>query len=172
MKQFTLLLDDDLYEIIEQWGHANDRSFSESCRHGLRIFFLPATSPEKAKRGRNIFEPPTVEEIGQYIIEKGYSFGADAFWGYYDSKGWKVGNQPMRNWRSACLTWQKRREAEGTARASLASAVAHPPMYTGTPSPPPCSPEQAEKNRDEMEKWERENLPPEQWRIAREEVKE
>ena len=140
MKQFTLMLDDDLYDIIEQWGHANDRSFSESCRHGLRIFFLPATAPEKAKRGRNIFDPPTIEEIGQYIIEKGYSFGADSFWAYYESKGWKVGNQPMRNWRSACLTWQKRREAEGTARASIESAL----HYRQKPSPEAISEKELE----------------------------
>ena len=123
MKQFTALLDDDLYVVIEEWSHANDRSFSESLRHGLRMFFVPATDPIKAKRGRNVFEPPELEEIRQYSLEKGYSFEPEAFHAFYESKGWRIGNQPMRNWKAACLTWQKRREAEGTARASLDSAL-------------------------------------------------
>ena len=48
-----------------------------------------------------------------YIAEKGYSgFDGEGFCAFYASKGWKVGNQPMRDWKRACVTWQKRREAE------------------------------------------------------------
>lgn len=164
MKQFTLMLDDDLYARIEEWGNENDRSFSESCRHGLRMFFLPATDPEKAKRGRKVFEPPTVEEIEKYIIEKNYSFTAEAFWAYYDERGWRIGNQPMRDWRKACLTWQRRRESEVSARNSLEAALKHPPMYTGIQSPPAGSEADRERLRKEMEEFEN-SLPPEERRI-------
>ena len=63
------------------------------------------------KRAR--FVPPTPEEVDAYIAERGYSgFDGEGFCAFYASKGWKVGNQPMRDWRRACVTWQKRREAE------------------------------------------------------------
>jgi hypothetical protein len=123
MKQFTVLLDDDLYDFIEQWSTSNDRSFSESVRHGLRIFFLPATSPEKTKRGRNVFEAPELEEIRQYSLEKGYSFEPEAFHAFYESKGWRIGNQPMRNWKAACLTWQKRKDEVRSTRDTVKNAV-------------------------------------------------
>ncbi len=128
MKQFTLLLDDDLYDEVEKWSHEHDRTFSESLRHGLRMFFLPATPPEKAPRGRIPFQPPTVESIAQYCIEKGYDVDAEEFHAFYESKGWRVGNQPMRSWTAACLTWHKR-GANGKAKNGK------PPTYTGIPSP-------------------------------------
>ncbi len=63
------------------------------------------------KRAR--FVEPTPEEVDAYIAEKGYSgFDGEGFCAFYASKGWKVGNQPMKDWRRACTTWQKRREAD------------------------------------------------------------
>lgn len=155
MKQFTLLLDDDLWDAAEEWGHTHDRSFSESLRHGLRMFFLPTTSPEKAPRGRIPFEPPSVEEIAQYIIEKGYSFAAEDFYRYYDRKKWRIGNQPMRDWRRACVTWQKNEVKPS-----------HPPMFTGIPSPPPGREDYREKLRKEMEEFEN-GLPPGERRVTK-----
>ncbi len=127
MKSVTVLLDDDLMAIIERWGIENDRSLSESMRHGLRMFFMPSSSETKTRRGRLIFQPPETEEIRSHLKEKGYSFSAESFVAFYESKGWKVGNQPMRDWKAACLTWERRR----LERASLTKAV--------PPEPPPKS---------------------------------
>lgn len=55
------------------------------------------------------FVKPTVDEIRDYIQEKGYTFDAEAFFAYYESNGWKVGRNPMKNWRMACTTWSKNR---------------------------------------------------------------
>lgn len=61
------------------------------------------------------FSPPTLEELTAYIREKGYTFSAEAFIAYYDSVGWRIGGKsPMKDWRSACVTWQKRET--GTAK--------------------------------------------------------
>jgi hypothetical protein len=32
----------------------------------------------------------------------------EAAWHFYESKGWKIGSQPMRSWQSALVTWRKR----------------------------------------------------------------
>ena len=58
-------------------------------------------------RGK-LFTKPTVEEIAAYVKAKGYTFDAEQFWNYYESKGWLVGKAPMKSWQSACVTWQKR----------------------------------------------------------------
>ena len=57
----------------------------------------------------NMFVPPTLEEVEAYILEKGYHFEADTFIAFYESNGWKVGKNPMKNWKSACVTWEKNR---------------------------------------------------------------
>lgn len=60
--------------------------------------------------------PPTPEEVDAYIAERGYGgFDGEGFCAFYASKGWKVGNQPMRSWQSAVVTWAKRRDAGKTA---------------------------------------------------------
>ena len=63
---------------------------------------------DKEKR----FAPPSVEEVDAYIKEQGYSFDAESFVDFYESKGWRVGSQPMKDWKAACRTWQRRRDED------------------------------------------------------------
>ena len=57
---------------------------------------------EKEKRKR--FTPPSVGEVGAYVDEKQYNVDPEAFVDFYASKGWKVGNQPMKDWKAAVRT--------------------------------------------------------------------
>jgi uncharacterized protein YdaU (DUF1376 family) len=70
----------------------------------------PVTSGT-AKNPRK-FAPPTLEEVSEHIKAKGYLIDPEAFIAFYQSKGWKVGDQPMKCWKSAVVTWAKRRPAE------------------------------------------------------------
>lgn len=58
------------------------------------------------------FVKPTIEQIDAYIKEKKYHFTAEHFYNYYESKGWRVGNSPMKNWKAACATWECKRKSE------------------------------------------------------------
>ena len=60
-----------------------------------------ATQPKQTK-----FTPPTDEDVRQYVTEKGYHFNPDQFVPHYQSKGWKIGKEPMKDWRAACRTWE------------------------------------------------------------------
>ena len=63
---------------------------------------------ESKEKSSNRFVKPTVDEVAAYVEEKGYvNVDAEAFVAFYDSKGWKVGNQPMKNWKAAVVTWSK-----------------------------------------------------------------
>ena len=59
------------------------------------------------------FVKPTIEQISDYIKEKGYHFDAEQFFYFYESKGWVVGkNSPMRDWHAACSTWEVKRKSQ------------------------------------------------------------
>lgn len=58
------------------------------------------------KEGR--FTPPTLDQVREHCSDKGYTFDPEAFYAFYESKGWKVGRNPMKSWTAACVTWQKR----------------------------------------------------------------
>lgn len=62
---------------------------------------------EDVCRTKRRFVRPTVEEVGEYIREHGYQVDAQKFFDFYESKGWRVGNQPMQNWQAAVRTWTR-----------------------------------------------------------------
>lgn len=53
------------------------------------------------------FRKPTVEDVQAYIDEKGYSVNADRFIDYYTANGWKVGKNPMKDWKAAVRNWER-----------------------------------------------------------------
>lgn len=59
---------------------------------------------ETAKR----FVPPTLEEVKARIKEMNYTFDAEVFIAFYQSKNWMVGKNKMKDWKAAMVTWQKR----------------------------------------------------------------
>lgn len=54
------------------------------------------------------FVKPTVEEVRRYCDERCNDISAEAFIDYYESNGWKVGSNPMKDWKAAIRTWEKR----------------------------------------------------------------
>ena len=66
----------------------------------------PAQSAKPPARTR--FSPPSVQEIEEYCTEKGFLLDAERFVDYYASIGWRVGKNPMKDWRAAVRTWVKK----------------------------------------------------------------
>lgn len=54
------------------------------------------------------FVPPTYKEVFDYCFERNNNVDAQAFVDFYTSNGWKVGNNPMKDWKAAVRTWEKR----------------------------------------------------------------
>lgn len=57
------------------------------------------------------FAPPTVEEVQSYCLERHSSVDPVAFVSFYESKGWMVGKNKMRSWKSAISSWERREKA-------------------------------------------------------------
>lgn len=69
----------------------------------------------KAPRSR--FVPPTVDEVRAYCDEKGFSIDPQMFVAYYDANGWVQGKgRPLKNWKAAVLTWDRRDKSNGEER--------------------------------------------------------
>lgn len=63
---------------------------------------------ENTSMGRSPrFAPPTVEEVAAYCQERGNQVDPQRFVDYYDANGWKVGRNPMKDWKAAVRTWEK-----------------------------------------------------------------
>ena len=64
-----------------------------------------------------------MEEVAAHIRENGYVFDAEAFWNYYESKGWRVGRHMMKSWRAVCVTWQKKCEHDAMVEAERTAHI-------------------------------------------------
>ena len=56
----------------------------------------------------NYFIKPTIEEVKIYCLERKNNIDAEAFISFYESKGWMIGKNKMKNWKQAIITWEKR----------------------------------------------------------------
>ena len=63
------------------------------------------TEPKRETASR--FRPPSVEEVEQYCFERNNRVDPERFVDFYSSNGWKVGKNPMKDWKAAVRTWEK-----------------------------------------------------------------
>lgn len=54
------------------------------------------------------FSPPSLDEVSAYCLERGNTVDPQRFIDFYESKGWKVGNTKMKDWKAAVRTWENR----------------------------------------------------------------
>lgn len=53
------------------------------------------------------FTPPTEVEVADYCRERGRGVDPERWFAHYTSNGWRVGKNPMRDWRAAVRTWER-----------------------------------------------------------------
>lgn len=64
---------------------------------------------EKYKKEKS-FVKPTIDEIQQYCTERNNGINAIAFYDFYESKGWYVGKNKMKDWKACVRTWEQRKD--------------------------------------------------------------
>jgi hypothetical protein len=60
------------------------------------------------KEKRQRFSPPTVDEVAEYCRERRNKVDPQRFVDFYAAKGWKIGQNPMKDWKAAVRTWEQR----------------------------------------------------------------
>ena len=67
---------------------------------------------ERDKNKATRFIKPTIDEIKTFLNEQEYETDidryADRFYNFYESKGWKVGKEKMKDWKAAIRGWLSR----------------------------------------------------------------
>ena len=86
--------------------NANEKDSIESAK----------ASPSAPTHKRERFVKPSLSEIEEYCMSRSNGIDASKFFDFYESKGWKVGNQPMKDWRACVRTWERK---EGRQASSL-----------------------------------------------------
>ena len=62
----------------------------------------------KEKKERVRFTPPTLEEVSEYCKSRNNTIDPVMWHSKYVSNGWMVGRSPMKDWKAAIVTWERR----------------------------------------------------------------
>lgn len=82
----------------------------------------PNPNPNDTRGTR--FTPPTLDDVQAYCFERGNTVDPQRFVDYYSSNGWKVGKNPMKDWKAAVRTWEKSREQKQSIPKSWSALAA------------------------------------------------
>ena len=55
------------------------------------------------------FVKPTIIDIKEFCKERKNNVDCETFFDFYESNGWKVGKNSMKNWKASVRTWEKSR---------------------------------------------------------------
>ena len=86
----------------------HDGVMTESCQNHDGV--MRERKKERKKEGGESkrFTAPSVDDVAEYVKQKGYNIDAEQFVAHYNARGWKLNRgQAMKCWKSACTTWQK-----------------------------------------------------------------
>ena len=77
---------------------------------------------------------PALADVRLYCLERKNSVDPEQWLAYYESNGWKVGRNPMKDWRAAVRTWEKNQNgrSEGNSKKRVVGTAATTPgKYAG-----------------------------------------
>jgi len=66
------------------------------------------------------FKEPNTGEVADYCIERKINVDPMKFINFYDSNGWKVGKNKMKDWKACVRTWEANTPKDKTGRKELA----------------------------------------------------
>lgn len=105
-------------EITQPVNLANPEITGSQANH------KPITNNHKpiVKNGR--FTPPSLEDVYIYFLEKQFPgmaarSEAERFMSFYESKGWMVGKNKMKNWKSSVSGWINRMDKTETKQTPM-----------------------------------------------------
>ena len=79
-------------------------------------------APQSVAASNTRFKKPTIEEIAAYCAERKNNVDPQAFFDFYESVGWRVGNKPMKDWKASVRTWEGREKRNGSGKSTAGRA--------------------------------------------------
>jgi uncharacterized protein YdaU (DUF1376 family) len=87
----------------------------------LSSTLLNLTKPNKEKKSSNelsqkkgVWVKPSLSQIQSYCKERKNNVDPEEFYDFYESKGWMVGKNHMKDWKACVRTWEKAKTSQNT----------------------------------------------------------
>jgi len=105
------------YEIIEtkrkgvpakQYFKINEEQVVQFINNKSLTNLTSINKNKEIKLNNKYFKKPSINDVELYCIERNNKIDAISFVNFYESKGWMVGKNKMKDWRAAVRTWEMR----------------------------------------------------------------
>lgn len=97
---------------VDTTNNLLSNSISNSTSQSKSLIEEEISSKSTNKR----FVKPTLVEVQEYCKERNNNIDAQYFIDYYESNGWKVGKNAMKDWKAAVRTWEKNDFGKGKTK--------------------------------------------------------
>lgn len=94
------LTNEEIGKIIRFIVGIHDKLLTNEELKLVECFLYPSKSSS--------FSRPSLEEVKKYCKERNNNVDPAYFIDFYESKGWKIGKNSMKDWKAAVRTWEKR----------------------------------------------------------------
>ena len=110
-KTLVTIVNYDIYQDEDISNRQSADSKQTVSRH------TPATNnndnnENNINKNNRAFVKPTVDEVRAYCLERNNGIDAETFISFYESKGWMIGKNKMKDWKAAVRTWERSRKPE------------------------------------------------------------
>lgn len=89
----------------------------------------PIEEEEEEKETNKVFISPSFNDVLNYCIERKNDVDPNKFINFYESKGWMVGKNKMKDWKAAVRNWEKPKEQESELAPELQHLLNHVSKY-------------------------------------------
>lgn len=104
-KRWSKTDDTNVYDRIRTNTTATNKKYKEK----ENIYKKLSNESKKDAAERRAFVAPSLEDVKEYFSTIGGDYSeAERFIDYYTSNGWKVGRNPMKDWKAAARNWNKK----------------------------------------------------------------
>lgn len=79
---------------------------------------------EKENEKKKRFIPPTPAEIAEFVKAENLKIDPQRFHNHYEANGWRVGKNPMKNWKATARNWKPEESFNATANKPANAFVA------------------------------------------------
>ncbi len=94
------------------------------------VYVLKEKDSKESKKKSSAFRRPTVDDVRAYCIERHNSVDPQRFVDFYDSKGWKVGKDSMKDWKACVRTWEQRNLGEPPKNTGITRGTDYDALLT------------------------------------------
>ena len=93
-------------EILSRYIKLVDKPSLKMCTDNTNINITNTNLTDSNKKA--LFKKPTLDEVKNYCILRKNNIEAESFIDFYESKGWQIGKNKMKNWKACVRTWESR----------------------------------------------------------------